>query len=507
MQFISASSFLTPDYIVDSAWLEHSSFAFWLMDVHRPRTVVELGTHRGFSYCCYCQAIERLGLNARAYAIDSWKGDKHTGFYGEEVFQELNAYHKRYSSFSRLLRSTFDEALAHFEDGSVDLLHIDGRHFYQDIKQDFESWLPKLSHRGLVLFHDTNVREGDSGIFQLWSQIKGDHPSFEFVHGHGLGVLGVGNEQSCEFQKFFAASRDPLAAIAIREAYASLGRSVAIRFSNKVLSAEAEAGRQRFERQMEVEKRAFDASLLAGREQYAAALAAETERLKRELAAQKQSQAVEFAAELRRVESELAEQPAAEQSCQTVESSIVEARFEAVYAELQRVRRRPLANFRRFLQWRMSRELKKLTPLLSRSYVARMKRREQKNSPAALSWLTEAQPAPEPAKTVNPSGNRRKELTTRLILMLPLLPSRFRSRMVRRLRKYRVVYPPDSVPHSNPAPSQKQSQNLLADKLFSCYLPSQESWLATCKVEADIIIPVYRGTRRNTPMHCIGLGG
>jgi hypothetical protein len=89
LQFISQSSFWTPDYLADSAWLGHAPFAFWLMDVHRPRVVAELGAYRGFSYCCFCQAIERLGLNAKAYAIDTWKGDERAGFYGEDVFRTL----------------------------------------------------------------------------------------------------------------------------------------------------------------------------------------------------------------------------------------------------------------------------------------------------------------------------------------------------------------------------------------------------------------------------------
>ena len=173
MKFISPSSFWMPDYLVESAWLEHAPFAFWLVEAHRPRVVVELGTHLGFSYCCFCQAIERLGLDAKAFAIDSWKGDEHAGFYGREVFEELSAYHQRYSAFSRLVRSSFDDAVSLFEDGSIDTLHIDGRHFYDDVKHDFETWLPKLSARGIVLFHDTNVREQNFGDTAMAERVYG----------------------------------------------------------------------------------------------------------------------------------------------------------------------------------------------------------------------------------------------------------------------------------------------------------------------------------------------
>ena len=178
---------------------KHAPFSFWLIGSHRPNVVVELGAHRGFSYCCFCQAISRLNLSSRAFAVDTWGGDEHAGFYGESIYLELSAYNERYSAFSRLIRSTFDEALPHFEDSSIDLLHIDGRHFYDDVKHEFESWLPKLSRRGVVLFqYDTNVRERGFGVFKLWTEIRDRYPSFEFIHGHGLGVAGIGKDQTAK---------------------------------------------------------------------------------------------------------------------------------------------------------------------------------------------------------------------------------------------------------------------------------------------------------------------
>ncbi|HVY19443.1 MAG TPA: glycosyltransferase [Bauldia sp.] len=224
--FLSEASLWTPDRLIQSAWLEHAPFAFWLIERQRPGLVVELGSHAGFSYSAFCQAIARLSLPTRAYAIDTWKGDEHAGFYGNEVFEELSRYHQARYPFSTLLRSTFDEALPQFADGSIDLLHIDGRHFYEDVSHDFESWRPKLSDSAIVLFHDTNAHENDFGVARLWAEISPGHPSFEFLHGYGLGVLATGSQVPDRLGAFFSAARNERDVAEIRAVYARLGESV-----------------------------------------------------------------------------------------------------------------------------------------------------------------------------------------------------------------------------------------------------------------------------------------
>ena len=206
-----------------SAWWQHVPFAHWVVAATAPGCLVELGTHAGVSYSAFCAAVAATGAGTRCYAVDTWQGDHQAGEYDEGVFEEFSRFHdERYSAFSTLLRSAFDDALPRFPDGSVDLLHIDGLHTYEAVRHDYESWRPKLSERGVVLFHDINEHGGDFGVWRLWAELRDEFPSFEFVHGHGLGVLAVGPDVPVAIASL-CAIKDPAAAAALRGLFARLG--------------------------------------------------------------------------------------------------------------------------------------------------------------------------------------------------------------------------------------------------------------------------------------------
>jgi predicted O-methyltransferase YrrM len=220
---LNSSMFDTPSDLVDSAWLEHGNFAFWLIEELQPRVVVELGTHNGFSYLAFCQSVSKLKLDTKCYAIDSWQGDEHTGAYTGEVLTQLRDLHdQKYSAFSTLMPMLFDEAIRHFADGSIDLLHIDGWHTYSAVKHDFESWISKLSDRAVVLFHDVNAKQKDFGVHEFWNEVKEHYPNFEFDHGYGLGVLIVGKQAPTSITQLHKHPHT----VEIRKVFSLLGRGI-----------------------------------------------------------------------------------------------------------------------------------------------------------------------------------------------------------------------------------------------------------------------------------------
>src|SRR5215831_11030499 len=123
------------------SWAGHIPFAFWIVAALRPERLVELGTYTGNSYLAFCEAVKNLGLATACFAVDTWTGDAHAGFYGEDVYRDLTRHHDaRYGAFSSLVRSTVDDAAEHFDDRSVDLLHIDGLHTYDAVAAYFGRW-------------------------------------------------------------------------------------------------------------------------------------------------------------------------------------------------------------------------------------------------------------------------------------------------------------------------------------------------------------------------------
>jgi hypothetical protein len=210
-EYSNKFSFLKPRQIPNSAWIGHIYFVNYLISIIKPKIFVELGIHYGFSYYNICRTLQILKqededfITSKAFGFDWFKGDQHvkideTDEINIEKYVRDNNF--KFSHFSEIIKKKFDDAVSDFEDNSIDLLHIDGQHFYEDVSNDFNKWKKKLSDKSVVIFHDTIIKTKNFGVYKFWNEIKNDYPSINFEHSCGLGVIFYGKKYNDKTQDF-----------------------------------------------------------------------------------------------------------------------------------------------------------------------------------------------------------------------------------------------------------------------------------------------------------------
>ncbi len=177
-----------------TAWEGHIYFAYKAIKDYKPKTVVELGVYLGHSLATMAEGCKDAGLNTKLYGIDHFKGDEHSGEFGSNIEDIAMNVLSDYPNIT-IIKKTFNEALEDWKkrkDKNIDLLHIDGRHFYEDIKEDFENWSVFVPKGGHIWLHDTMEEERGFGIKKYFEELKKEHQDWIFderPESHGLGII------------------------------------------------------------------------------------------------------------------------------------------------------------------------------------------------------------------------------------------------------------------------------------------------------------------------------
>ena len=172
-------------------WEGHRDFVYDLINFVKPKMITELGSQYGCSLFTFCQSVKDNKLDTKIRAVDMWSGDIGAPDTGEQVFALVNKRKDKYFSNLdiKLYQMRFDDALPDFEDESIDILHIDGGHTFEDVDHDLKTWLPKLANDGIILFHDV-YSTIDDGSCVHWRETKKKYKNFfDFEHSCGLGIL------------------------------------------------------------------------------------------------------------------------------------------------------------------------------------------------------------------------------------------------------------------------------------------------------------------------------
>ena len=128
-------------------------------------TFVEVGSWMGRSTCYMGEQIKKSSKNIKFYAVDTWEGSEEQGH--KETIEKLQS--KNLTLFDTFknnlklcevedyvipLRTTSLEAAALFEDNSLDFIHIDASHDYDNVLADIRAWYPKVKPGGFITGDD-----------------------------------------------------------------------------------------------------------------------------------------------------------------------------------------------------------------------------------------------------------------------------------------------------------------------------------------------------------------
>lgn len=182
-----------------SAWTGHRDFAQWLTWNAKSDVIVDLGVDYGYSTFVFADALR--GTTGTVYGVDLFMGDVHTGYRNTlDSVQKAIAEHS--VTNLELVIGDFD-TMSKFWNKPINILHIDGFHTYDAVKNDFTRWSPHVTDDGIVLFHDIAVPQ--FGVKDFFRELSGGYKLF-FLHSAGLGIWTRNKELRDKIMEEFPAN-------------------------------------------------------------------------------------------------------------------------------------------------------------------------------------------------------------------------------------------------------------------------------------------------------------
>ncbi len=123
---------------------------------------VEVGTYLGRSLCSLGEVVAQSGKSFTVIGVDTCRGSgpegpRHKNYHGAAVANGggtfAGALHKNildcgYGDLISLIVTDSVTASRLFADASIDWVHLDARHDYENVKADIEAWLLKVKSGG-----------------------------------------------------------------------------------------------------------------------------------------------------------------------------------------------------------------------------------------------------------------------------------------------------------------------------------------------------------------------
>lgn len=157
-------------------WFNHGSKMLALVEQHRPKVCVELGTWMGASAIPVARAIRRWG--GTLTCVDTWAGTVD----GQSLYRApwmlascaRNMLEAGVSATIRLIPAPTLDAVTWWTE-PIDYLYVDAAHDYDSVRADLDAWGPHVRPGGLLLGDDYG-NDMYPGVKEAWDE-------YEQLHG------------------------------------------------------------------------------------------------------------------------------------------------------------------------------------------------------------------------------------------------------------------------------------------------------------------------------------
>lgn len=166
----------------DRAWRDVKNKKDWLyyqwlaalMDVLKPKQVVELGGAMGVSALCM---LSKLPKDSKLYSITL-----------EEEGLEFSFIKKSYPQLIKIVGDDLDLRVwpKDMDWKATEVLFIDTEHTKDHLTKELELYLPLVGKGTLVLLDDIHL---NSGMFEVWRSITHPKLNVSTLHHSGFGIF------------------------------------------------------------------------------------------------------------------------------------------------------------------------------------------------------------------------------------------------------------------------------------------------------------------------------
>ena len=164
-------------------------YLYWkTCEYFKPKSVLEIGFFEGLSFGLI---FEATGPDTSYVCVDKDLGPK-------KVFDALFDTHPKYNAITFIEEDSMQLVL----DRKFDLVHIDGDHSYEYVKNDIEKILPCLHENSILIIDD--ISEHEPGVeLAVNENLLGQHGIVPFLAGDREMFFHYKNHDASEFLDYF----------------------------------------------------------------------------------------------------------------------------------------------------------------------------------------------------------------------------------------------------------------------------------------------------------------